>query len=148
MPSYRITFEVDDTEGMKILASLHAQGIQPHVEVLEPAKRTPVTKNAGRAASVDVTTRVENWAEFLALLTPGQLDVLKVIKASPQGVTSNDIAASLGKEPSQITGSLGGGLRKNIPKAGYEDDHIIVSTKIGGVWTYSPGPVLMARDLE
>jgi len=81
------------------------------------------------------------WAALLSILTHGQYDVLRVIASHPAGITAEKIGEKLGRGTSSITGSMGPGLLRNIPKAGYDIDEVL-SIRDGRVKLYFPGPQL------
>lgn len=75
--------------------------------------------------------------------------MLRQIKNHPKGITAAGMATNLGWDGiTSVTGVMGPGLLRNIPKAGYQLEEIIVVKKgPNDVKMYLPGPVLVANDV-
>jgi hypothetical protein len=154
---FELSLECDAETAAEVVALAQSRGFSPFVQKLatyetEPERPAVSTKpNAKKDATKQAVSAAvdQAWASLLALIGAKQVNCLRVIKAHPEGVTSEQIGIELNRSTSSITGSLGGGLRPNIKKAGFGDDDetVIASKKIAGVWTYFPGPVLRSHDL-
>jgi hypothetical protein len=106
-----------------------------------PTSKTPRTDPSESVASGAI------WGSLIASLNRSQLDVLYTIKNNPDGVTSPQIGELLDREANSIAGTIGGGLQKNIPRAGLDFDQVIRVHVVHGKNHYLPGPLLLAQEV-
>ena len=161
MKTYSVTIESQSAEAILEFAGLaQARGLTvrhdlavEYEQPAEPVRRTPVTSGAVAAKPIrsPVTSGTPNldeaWTELMGSINAAQWNVLRVIKAHPEGVTSRGLAKELGEPVNSITGYIGGGLRKNIPNARFQYEQIIITEGKKPNSVYRPGTILLSREL-
>jgi hypothetical protein len=84
----------------------------------------------------------------MKLVVGKQRAVLRELKAHPEGLTAHELVPLVGASgPIGVAGYIGGGLHKNVPKAGFELGDILVTNVLGKVRRYLPGPALKANEV-
>lgn len=151
MPEYELVIRSPDGAVLAELVQVALKrGLQPTFRpISEPARESsgidaaPTKQRAGRQGSPSVPS----WDAFLRYCSPGQIEVLRAIKALRAPASAANIAQQLGISTNQFTGRLNGGLQKNIRKAGFQVPDVIVIHEDGPVITYTSGDILYRNDV-
>lgn len=155
MARFRLSVEFDDARHylFPVVAILQNMGLTPKVEALAgpgapsaPSEQTgpspqitnaPVTKPAGDR---------DPWGALMALCNENQLRTLELVKRTPEGITSHEMAKAMGVDVTKVNGYVNGGLLRNIPKAGLDIGDVLVISK-GKSSTYRPGKLLLTKSI-
>ena len=85
--------------------------------------------------------------KFTTLINTNQVSVLRIIRNHPEGISVREIATALNCSNNSVSGYIGGGIRKNIPKAGLSHEDILITKRVGSQFIYYPGPTLLRWEL-
>ena len=122
------------------------------IELAREAALAPLAPRDNKSANIKPKSSngalAAEWAAFLGLLNDSQRKALKVIKDNPDGITPKKMARVLGFEKTvAISGTINGGVMKNLTKSGIPEASVIRHQRIEGEMTYFPGPVLLEKEL-
>lgn len=104
-----------------------------------------ITEKREKSTQIDFSQiHDEKFHSFMQSLTQLQIDVLLMISQHPEGITSLKMAEDTNRLRNTITGAIGPGLKKNIPKCGYGLEEIIIYKHFSeNSLFYLPGPILL-----
>lgn len=163
MARFRVQFETDNLQALPAaIAYLQSIGFDPRVfdakaeqehvaRAVQKMIRQPVTGTRQPVTARQPVTspgdRDAAWEKLLSLLKDNPKAVLRLVKDSPNGISTEAIALQLNKKTNWFTGVLNGGIQRNVRAAGFELDDVVVIDRSKSTILYFPGRELKRREV-